>query len=90
MQRKLATWTATEKTRRVDRLFRLFRLISHPDWLKKAAKITLSSKGARTPGVDGITKFDMQETMNECLLEIRNDLLSAIASKTNLYSESQW
>jgi len=73
MQRKLATWTATEKTRRVNRLL---RLISHPDWLKKAAEITLSSKGARTAGVDGITKFSLQERLEDYLVEIRNDLIS--------------
>jgi group II intron reverse transcriptase/maturase len=48
MQCKLATWTATEG-RRIDRLL---RLISHPQWLRKAAEITLSSNGANTPGVD--------------------------------------
>ncbi len=73
MQHKLATWTAAEKTRRVNRLL---RLISHPDWLMKAAEITLSSKGARTPGVDGITKIHLQEKLDDYLLEIRNDLQS--------------
>ena len=73
MQRKLATWTATEKTRRVDRLL---RLISHPHWLCKAAEITLSSKGAKTPGVDGITKLYLLEKLNNYLHEIRTDLLS--------------
>lgn len=73
MQRKLATWTAADKTRRVDRLL---RLISDPDWLKEAAEITLSSQGANTPGVDGITKLKLQEELNTCLAKIRNDLLS--------------
>ena len=73
MQRKLATWTATESDRRVDRLL---RLISHPQWLRKAAEITLSSKGARTPGVDGITKGHLQEGLSDYLAVIRNDLLS--------------
>lgn len=73
MQRKLATWTATESDRRVDRLL---RLISHPQWLEKAAEITLSSKGAKTPGVDGISKFNLQERLEDTLFEIRNDLRS--------------
>lgn len=72
MQRKLATWTAT-KDRRVDRLL---RLISHPQWLDEAARITLSSKGAKTPGVDGITRNHLQEELDDYLLAIRNDLLS--------------
>jgi group II intron reverse transcriptase/maturase len=73
MQRKLATWTATDDKRRVNRLL---RVISHPLWLSKAAEITLSSKGARTPGVDGMTKDKLQEGLNNYLKEIRNDLLS--------------
>ena len=72
MQRKLATWT-TDSDRRVDRLL---RLVSHPQWLWKAAEITLSSKGAKTPGVDGITKIHLQEGLSDYLLEIRVDLLS--------------
>jgi len=73
MQRKLATWTAIESDRRVDRLL---RLISHPQWLRKAAEITLSSKGARTPGVDGMTKVHLQEGLSDYLAVIRTDLLS--------------
>ncbi len=73
MQRKLSTWTATEDDRRVDRLL---RLISHPQWLRKAAEITLSSKGARTPGVDGITKTHLREGLDDYLGMIRVDLLS--------------
>ena len=73
MQRKLATWTATKDDRRVDRLL---RLISHPQWLRKAADITLSSKGARTPGVDGVTKSHLREELSDYLDMIRTDLLS--------------
>ena len=72
MQRKLATWTATDENRKV---YRLLRIISHPLWLAKAVEITLSSKGARTPGVDGMTKDKLQEGLNNYLEEIRNDLL---------------
>ncbi len=72
-QRKLAIWTATDKTRRVNRLL---RLISHPRWLCQAAEVTLSSKGAKTPGIDGITKIHLQTNLNVYLNEIRNDLLS--------------
>lgn len=73
MQRKLATWTATKSDRRVDRLL---RLISHPQWLRKAAEITLSSKGAKTPGVDGVTKSHLHDTLTDYLQEIRTHLLS--------------
>lgn len=73
MQRKLATWTATDKARRVDRLL---RLISDPRWLKRAAEITLSSKGANTPGIDGVTKSELQEELGDCLIKVSYDLRS--------------
>jgi len=72
MQRKLATWTVTDTSRKVNRLL---RLISHPLWLEKAAEITLSSKGARTPGIDGITKDSLRDRLDEYLSEIRIDLM---------------
>lgn len=71
MQRKLATWTATDKTRRVNRLL---RLISDPQWLTRAAEITLSSRGAKTPGIDGMTKTELQPVLDEYLIKISNDL----------------
>jgi group II intron reverse transcriptase/maturase len=73
MHRKLATWTATVKTRRVDRLL---RLISHPLWLEEASRITLSSKGAKTAGVDGVTKEVLQLELKYFLSDIRRDLLA--------------
>ena len=73
MQRKLATWTATDQDRRVNDLL---RLISDPDWLREAARITLSSKGARTPGVDGIGRDQLLSGLEDYLSIIRNDLRS--------------
>ena len=73
MQRKLAIWTATDKTRRVNRLL---RLISHPEWLHHAATITLSSKGAKTAGVDGVDKAQMHANIDNHLRDIRHALLS--------------
>jgi group II intron reverse transcriptase/maturase len=73
MQRKLATWSAVANSRRVDRLL---RLISHPEWLSQAAKSTISSKGAHTPGVDGITKRHLPEDLSDYLNQIRNELLT--------------
>jgi len=73
MQRKLATWTSTDKTRRVNRLL---RVISHPVWLQHAAKMTLSSAGAKTAGVDGITKSHMQANLDAQLEDVRQSLLS--------------
>ncbi|SBH12812.1 Retron-type reverse transcriptase [Klebsiella variicola] len=57
MQRKLATWAATDLSRRIERLL---RLITQPEWPAEAARITLSSKGAHTSGVDGVNKAKLQ------------------------------
>ncbi|OBP13501.1 hypothetical protein A5320_18310 [Rheinheimera sp. SA_1] len=73
MQRKLATWALTDKTRRVDRLL---RLISHPIWLQHAANFTLSSSGLNTAGIDGITKTYLQDNLEGYLQDIRLMLLS--------------
>lgn len=74
MQHKLATWTAAEPDYRVDRLL---RLIAEPVWLSEAARITLSSKGANSPGVDGVTKQDLTpDSLPVYLQSIREDLLS--------------
>lgn len=73
MQRKLATWTAVDKSRKVNRLL---RLISDPRWLKRAAEITLTSDGANTPGIDGITKTKLQAVLDKTLIRISNDLRS--------------
>src|SRR5690554_7640320 len=73
MQRKLATWTTADPARRVDRLL---RLMVQPDWLAEAARITLSSKGANTPGIDGEIKLTVQARLPAILKQIRHDLLS--------------
>lgn len=57
MQRKLATWATADPSRRIEQLL---RLITQPAWLAEAARITLSSKGAHTPGVDGVNKAKLQ------------------------------
>lgn len=51
MQSKLATWSTEDPNRKFDRLL---RLIASKEWLNEAARITLTSKGARTPGIDGV------------------------------------
>lgn len=55
LQRKIATWTAPNKDHCVDRLL---RIICHPLWFRQAAEITLKSKGANTPGIDGIRNYE--------------------------------
>lgn len=71
MQHKLATWAAEDQTRRFDRLF---RLITHPVWLEEAARITLASPGARTPGLDGMRGADLLSQLSDKLELLRTAL----------------
>ncbi|EDU7996635.1 group II intron reverse transcriptase/maturase, partial [Salmonella enterica subsp. diarizonae] len=73
MQRKLATWAATDPSRRMERLL---RLITQPEWLAEAARITLSSKGACTPGIDGVSKANLQASLPAELQRLSEELLS--------------
>ncbi len=73
MQRKLATWATADPSRRIERLL---RLITQPEWLAEAARITLSSKGAHTPGIDGVNKTVLQARLTAELQRLRVELLS--------------
>lgn len=73
MQRKLATWSMENPERKFDRLL---RLIADRTWLAEAARITLASSGARTPGVDGVDKALMTETLHQERATIRAELLA--------------
>lgn len=73
MQRKLATWSTENPERKFNRLL---RLIANRTWLAEAAHITLASSGARTPGVDGVDKTMMTETLHQELATIRVELLA--------------
>lgn len=73
MQRKLATWAATDPSRRIERLL---RLITQPEWLAEAARLIPSSKGAHTPGIDGVSKAKLQARLPAELQRLREELLS--------------
>jgi RNA-directed DNA polymerase len=73
MQRKLVTWAATDPSRRIERLL---RLITQPEWLAEAARITLSSKGAHTPGVDGVNKAKLLAGLSAELQRLSEEPLS--------------
>jgi RNA-directed DNA polymerase len=73
MQRKLAMWSTENKERKFDRLL---RLVADRSWLAEAARITLASSGARTPGVDGIGKSMMEGNLHDELATIRAELLA--------------
>ena len=66
-------WSTADKERKFDRLL---RLIADTNWLAEAARITLASSGARTPGVDGIDKQAMQGDLPSELAAIRAQLLA--------------
>ena len=73
MQRKLATWATEDKERKFDRLL---RLIANRSWLQKAADVTLASRGAKTPGIDGVDRKVMESYLSEQLDVIRSELLA--------------
>ena len=72
MQSKLAIWSTENKGRKFNRLL---RLIAGQDWLSEAARITLASSGARTPGVDGVDKRMMERNLQQELSTIRKELM---------------
>jgi RNA-directed DNA polymerase len=73
MQHKLATWAESDQTRRFDRLL---RLITNRQWLAEAARIVLSSSGARTAGIDGMDKQRLQGILDNHLDQLRVELLT--------------
>lgn len=72
MQHKLATWAGTDPTRRFDRML---RLITNEVWLTEAARITLASPGARTPGLDGMDKRRLEPVLGTHLRQLQATLL---------------
>jgi retron-type reverse transcriptase len=73
MQSKLARCSTEDKERTFDRLL---RLIVNTSWLAEAARITLTSSGAKTAGVDGIVGSAMGENLQDHLKEISAELLA--------------
>jgi len=73
MQNKLAIWSSEDKERRFDRLM---RMIADRSWLQEAARVTLVSSGAKTPGIDGIDKQAMERNLQHQLESIRAELLA--------------
>lgn len=71
MQHKLAIWAKNDQSKRFDRLL---RLITERSWLTEAARIVLASKGAKTPGIDGLDKYDMERDLDIRLEALRIEL----------------
>lgn len=73
MQRKLAAWSTADPQFRADRLL---RLMAGPECLAEAARITLRSKGSKTPGVDGVTGKQIEAELAGFLQALREELLA--------------
>ena len=73
MQRKLANWSTEDKNRK---FYRLLRIMADPKWLKEAARITLGSDGAKTPGIDKVTRQTFQDNLAKEIKSIREELLA--------------
>ena len=76
MMCRLAAWSTEDKERKFDRLL---RLVADKAWLSEAARITLASSGARTPGVDGVDKRMMEAHLHDELATITLHRRSAIS-----------
>lgn len=73
MQSKLAIWSTENKERK---FYRLLRILTDHSWLREAARITLTSHGSRTPGIDGVSKKMMEQNLQHELRIIREELLT--------------
>src|SRR5262249_14384125 len=58
-QRSLATKAMHQPAHRFDHLY---RLLCQREWIATALKGVLANTGARTPGIDGITKHHLTVT----------------------------
>lgn len=54
----------------------LYRLIGQQEWIGAAVQGVLANKGARTPGIDGVTKEDVasESAQRACVQEIEQEL----------------
>lgn len=72
MQRKLAVWSTEDRERRFDRLL---RVIANTEWLMEAAKKTLASSGAKTAGIDRVTRDGLVPHLEREVQCLRRELL---------------
>jgi RNA-directed DNA polymerase len=72
MQRKLAIWSTENRERKFDRLL---RLIANRAWLLEAARKTLTSAGAKTAGVDQVTRAQLKPVLESEVDTLRKELL---------------
>src|ERR1019366_2164596 len=63
MQAKLHRWAGEDSSRRFGDLF---NLVCDPDFLAEAWMRVRGNKGARTPGIDGVTAAPVERGAGEC------------------------
>ncbi|MHB1001447.1 MAG: group II intron reverse transcriptase/maturase [Armatimonadota bacterium] len=71
MQRRLSQW-ATDHPE--ERYRDLFNLVCDPVWLRQAYENIACNKGARTPGVDGITRHKWEKELDVNIEQLRIEL----------------
>lgn len=72
MQRKLAVWSSEDRERKFERLL---RLMACREWLTEAATKTLASAGAKTAGIDGVTRDRLVPSLAHEVESLRRELL---------------
>lgn len=72
-QRSLARKATHHATHQFDHLY---RLICREEWIRAAVNHVLSNQGARTAGIDGLTKkaFESETARNAFVLELQEEL----------------
>ena len=72
-QRSFATKAMHQPAHRFDHLY---RIICRQDWIETAMRGVLANKGARTPGLDGMTKEDLssEQAKRSLMQEIEQEL----------------
>ncbi|HET9868686.1 MAG TPA: hypothetical protein VFQ06_15415, partial [Nitrospira sp.] len=72
-QRSFAMKAMHQPAHRFDHLY---RIICRQDWIDAAMRGVLSNKGARTPGLDGMTRDDLssQEAKRTLIQKIEQEL----------------
>ncbi len=72
-QRSFATKAMHQPAHRFDHLY---RIICRQDWIETAMRGVLANKGARTPGLDGMTKEDLssEQAKQSLIQEIEQKL----------------
>lgn len=70
-QKKLSQWAEQDRT---HRLYDLYHLLHHKDWLRTAQAHVKRNAGSRTAGCDGVNMRRFEENLEENLKTLGEDL----------------